>query len=81
MRTVNITANGAESVPPMVIFQAAPGESFDHGEVVIIQLIDNSGTKVGQPEQRSTVKTHSEENGNSAWYEAYIPGKIPKHLM
>ncbi len=74
MKTVNIkTDSSISKVPILVPFQGAPSDNFAHGEKIIVQLVNDDGEKVGDPEVRSVVKTHDAENGRGAWYEAYIP--------
>lgn len=76
MKTVNIhTDDSISNVPISVDFQARPGESFPHNDQVCIQLVNNDGVKVGNPEIRSVVKIHDGDEQNAAWYQAFIPAK------
>lgn len=78
MKTINIRTDGAIlDVPIMIPFQGAPGDTFENGEEILIQLMSNEGLKVGAPQIRSVVKTHDADENNSAWYEAYIPFRKP----
>ncbi|ARS42641.1 hypothetical protein CA265_24445 [Sphingobacteriaceae bacterium GW460-11-11-14-LB5] len=76
MKTINIkTDSSITAVPVLIPFQGSPTDDFINGEEIIIQLINNDGYKVGEPEVRSVVKTHDADINESAWYEAYIPAK------
>ncbi len=74
MRTIKIRTDASvNEVPILIPFQGAPGESFSHGEEVLIQLVNNDGEFVGDPKVRAVVETHDADDTTSAWYEAYIP--------
>lgn len=76
MKTVNIITDAATtSVPVLIPFQGGPHDDFAYGEEVLIQLVDNDGNKVGEPEVRSVVKTHVGDENTSSWYDAFIPKK------
>jgi hypothetical protein len=76
MKTINIKTDSLISRVPFIIpFQGAPTDNFAHGEEILVQLVNNEGDRVGQPEIRSVVKTHDAEEKGGAWYEAFIPTK------
>lgn len=74
MKTINIaTDSSVTEVPIMIPFLAAPHDDFTDGEEVLIQLVNQDGEKVGYPQVRSVIQTHSAEDNHNAWYEAFIP--------
>lgn len=73
MKTVKIHGDASiTSVPVLITFQSAPGESFEFKEQISIQMVDNEGQHIGIPEIRSVVKTHDTDGDEGDWYEAYI---------
>lgn len=74
MKTINIRTDASiTKVPILIPFQGAPHDNFNHGEEILVQLVNDDGERVGKPEVRSVVKTHDAEGDQNAWYEAYIP--------
>ncbi|MCX2495326.1 hypothetical protein OQX63_17680 [Pedobacter sp. PF22-3] len=74
MKTIKIrTDESVSQVPLLIPFQGAPKDQFDHHERVLIQLVNDDGDLVGEPEIRAVVKTHDGDENNSAWYEAFVP--------
>lgn len=74
MRTINIRTDASVSqVPAVLPFQGAPGETFAHGENVLIQLVNDDAELIGEPKLRAVVKTHDAKGETSAWCEAFIP--------
>ena len=74
MRTINIRTDAATTtVPVLVPFQGAPHDIFIDGEEILVQLVNDDGEKIGEPEIRSIIKTQDAEENQSAWYDAYIP--------
>lgn len=76
MKTINIRTDAAtHNVPVLVSFEAAPHDEFKNGDEVLIQLVNNDGERIGNPEIRSVIKTHDANEDHNAWYDAYIPLK------
>lgn len=54
-------------------FRGRKKDQFNHQEHILIQLVNDDGDLVGEPEIRAVVKTHDGDENNSVWYEAFVP--------
>jgi len=73
MKYVNIQANPLvnKTIPTSVDFQAPTNDAYADHEKVIVNYVDNNG-KIFASAIRQIIRTIDAENGQPAWFEAYL---------
>jgi hypothetical protein len=73
MKSVNIEANPlvTKTIITSIDFQAPANDSYEDYEVVLVNFVDNHG-KIFASDQRHVIRFIDAENGDPAWFEAYL---------
>ena len=73
MKTVNIDANPLvkQTVDPSIEFQMPTNDAFADHEEIRINYVDNEGRAYASA-IRKVIRIIDAENGQPAWFEAYI---------